>query len=231
MRYLVLFSILFIVSCQDATETAENNISAVETLVENIETTETNEALDEFATVIEELQTESDSIIDSQQKLYTPFAGVNRKPNTTPLNFKTFSWEKRFNYSFPDTPNFEEFIKDDHDSYAVRILVDGVIYEVDVEDYEKLGAEKIDAAFTKYIHEKFISNFGGEVKDAYTLQTANGVYGFASCYAYEMNGRKYLGDLISFGFQDKMVRFGVTAKGQYENANRVQEFVSAFVIL
>jgi hypothetical protein len=231
MKYLAFFSILFIVSCQDAVEPVENDSAQIEAPTENTEMNDAEEALDGFASMMEELKAESDSVVDSHQKLYTPFDGVNSKPNTTPLNFNTYTWENRFNYSFPEVPNFEEFIKDDHDSHAVRTLVDGVIYEIDVEDYEKLGAEKVDGGFTKYIHEKFISNFGGEVKDAYVLQTAVGVYGYASSYAYEMNERKYLVDLISFGFQDKMVRFAITAKGQYENANRVQEFVDAFVIL
>jgi hypothetical protein len=231
MKYLAILSIFFIVSCQDAAETAENDSAQIEAPIDNTEMNDAEETLDGFTSMMEELKAESDSVVDSHQKLYTPFDGVNRKPNTTALNFNTYSWENYFNYSFPEIPNFEEFVKDDHDSHATRTLVDGVIYEIDIEDYEKLGAEKVDAGFTKYIHEKFISNFGGEVKDAYTLQTTDGVYGYASCYSYEMNGRNYLADLVSFGFQDKMVRFAITAKGQFENANRVQEFVDAFVIL
>lgn len=231
MKYLAIASLILIVSCQNSTETSENMDAQVEEPVEVIEKDETTEVLDGFADIMEELRVESDSIIDSHKKPYTPYDGVNRKPNTTPLNFNIFSWEDCFNYSFPETPNFEEFVKDDHDSYAVRTLVDGVIYEIAVEDYEKLGADKIDAGFTKYIHEKFIKNFGGEVKDEYELQTANGVFGYASCYRYEMNERTYLGDLVSFGFQDKMIRFSITAKGQYENGQRAQEFVDAFVIL
>ncbi|MFT5819586.1 MAG: hypothetical protein ACI8ZM_000811 [Crocinitomix sp.] len=231
MKYLALVSILLIVSCQNSTETPVNNNPQVEEPAEITENNEAAEALDEFAALMEDLRTESDSIVESHKKSYTPFDGVNRKPDTAPLNFNTFSWENRFNYSFSETPNFERYEKDDHDSYTVRTLVDGVIYEIAVEDYEKLGADKIDAGFTKYIHEKFISNFGSEVKDAYELQTEDGVYGYASCYRYEMNERTYLGDLISFGFQDKMVRFSITAKGNYENASRAQEFVNAFVIL
>ena len=46
-----------------------------------------------------------------------------------------------------------------------------------------------------------------------------------------MNDKVYLTDLISFGFQDKMVRFAVTAKGQFENTLRVKEFVDGFEIL
>ncbi|NOQ75817.1 MAG: hypothetical protein GQ574_27680 [Crocinitomix sp.] len=231
MKYFSLLSIILIVSCQNSTETPENNNLQVEEPTEIAENNEAAEALDEFADLMEELRTGSDSIVDGRKKLYTAFDGVTRKPNTASLNFSTYSWEDRFNYSFPETPNFEKFTKNDHDSYTMRTLVDGVIYEISVEDYEKLGADKIDAGFTKYIHEKFISNFGSEVKDAYELETAEDVYGYASCYRYEMNERTYLADLISFGFQDKMVRFSITAKGNYENAARVQEFVDAFVIL
>ena len=231
MKYFALVSIILITSCQHSSETPENKKPSVEEPTEIIENNEAEEALDDFAALMEELRSESDSIIDSRKRLYTPFDGVNRKPRSSPLNFSIYSYEDRFNYAFPETPNFEKFVKDDHDSYTMRTLVDGVIYEMSVEDYEKLGADKIDAGFTKYIHEKFISNFGGDVQDAYELQTAEGVFGYASCYRYEMNERTYLADLISFGFQDKMVRFSITAKGNYENAARTQEFVDAFVIL
>lgn len=229
MKYIALLSMVFVFACQNSTETPENNAEETTEPIESADNNNLNEELNNSS--IDNLMAESGSNLENQKKRYEPFDGVNRKPNNSPLNFNTYSWDDRFNYTFPVEPNFEKFTKDDHDSYAARTLVDGIIYEIAVEDYEKLGADKIDAGFTNYIHETFISNFSGEVRDVFTLQTAEDVYGFASCYSYEINNRKYLADIVSFGFQDKMVRFTVSAKGQFENAVRLKEFIDAFEIL
>lgn len=228
MKYIAVLFVVILFSCQNADDRSEDVLNINAQTDSTIEINSNHEVSNNF---MEVEVSNGDSISESQPTSYTPFSGVNRKPAGQRLILNTYDWKGFFSYSFPEEHQFEKFEKDDHDSYAARTLIDGVIYEVAIEDYEKLGADKIDAGFTQYIHEEFISHFSGEIEDSNTLETDAGVYGFASCYRYEMNGRKYLADIISFGFQDKMVRFNITAKGQFESAARLTLFVGGFEIL
>jgi hypothetical protein len=231
MKYSSILILLFVFACSDSSQPNENEQVQTPEPTVDAEIDEINESMDQFSALMDELQADSDSVADSKKKAFQPFDGVSRKTNNAPLNFNTYSYNDQFNYTFPQTPGFEKYEKDDHDSYAARTLVEGIIYEIAVEDYEKLGADKIDAGFTKYIHEQYISSFSDDIKESYELTTDAGVYGFATCYQYEMSERVYFTDLVTFGFQDKMVRFSVTAKVNFENAVRVKEFVDGFEIL
>lgn len=231
MKYLLSLLTLFLIfSCENSIESSENEQEQNPESLEVMDKEELNEAVNEVTSLINEMRVASDTTIDSDKKSFKAFEGVERKTDNTPLNFNTYAWEDQFDYTFPESPGFEKFEKDDHDSYAARTLVDGIIYEVAIEDYEKLGADKVDAGFTKYIHDEFISNFSDEILDSYEIKTSPRIYGFSSCYRYEMKGRVYLADIVTFGFQDKMVRFLITAKNEYENALRVKEFVSGLEV-
>jgi hypothetical protein len=232
MKFLILIlPALLLTACVNDTKNEQSELEdKLDEMKDQAEQGDLDSAMDDFKVEFDRIMAESDSILDALKRDFAAYDGVERRVRDVDLVLEKYDWENRIEFLYPAEPIFRMVEKADHDTYTTMSVVEGVIYTVKISDYAELGADKIDAGFTNYQHEKYIQYLDGESQDGYELKTEEGMSGFASAFIYSMDDNTYYSDMVTYSYSDLMIQFTITSKVSFENKLRVQDFMDGFAV-